>query len=106
MDTNKPNEYLLQRHIAECEHRLEVIERGIHTNEIYIIGVAEENIKILSEAAKACEKQIGKKVIRNNHDYTCPTCGANATTDTGDSFIDFALNFCEKCGQKLDWSDE
>ena len=54
-------------------------------------------------AIKALEKQIPKKVILN--EYGCPycaSCGNVATTDTGDSFLDYWLTYCNKCGQKLD----
>lgn len=57
----------------------------------------------LQVATKALEKQIPKKVILN--EYGCPycaSCGNVATTDTGDSFLDYWLTYCNKCGQKLD----
>ena len=63
---------------------------------------------LLKEANEACdvaiqalEKQLPKKYeIKDGVPY-CPCCGEIATTDTGDSFLDYWLRFCNKCGQKL-----
>lgn len=59
------------------------------------------------ECRTAREKQIPKKVVKNGkRSYKCPCCGESAKTETGDSFIDYRLDYCDGCGQKLDWSDE
>lgn len=64
-------------------------------------------IGTLEECRAAMEKQIPKKVVRyGNRNYKCPCCGESAKTETGDSFIDYRLDYCDGCGQKLDWSDE
>lgn len=63
---------------------------------------------LLKEANEACdvaiqalEKQLPNKYeIKDGVPY-CPCCGEIATTDTGDSFLDYWLRFCNKCGQKL-----
>lgn len=58
-------------------------------------------------AVHALEKQIPKKVVKGGkQSYKCPCCGECAKTQTGDSFIDYRLDYCDGCGQKLDWSDE
>ena len=58
-------------------------------------------------AIKALEKQIPKKVVKDGKwSYKCPCCGECAETDCGDAFYDYRLDYCNGCGQKLDWSDE
>lgn len=64
-------------------------------------------IGTLEECRTAIEKQIPKKVVRyGKWNYKCPCCGESAKAETGDSFIDYRLDYCDGCGQKLDWSDE
>ena len=66
-----------------------------------------EAIGTPEECRKAREKQMPKKVVKNGkRSYKCPCCGESAKTETGDSFIDYRLDYCDGCGQKLDWSDE
>lgn len=58
-------------------------------------------------AIQALEKQIPKKVVRcGKGNYKCLCCGESAKTETGDSFIDYRLDYCDGCGQKFNWSDE
>lgn len=60
----------------------------------------------LNMAIQALEKQIPKKVVKDGErSCKCPCCGGCAKTETGDSFIDYRLDYCDGCGQKLDWSD-
>ena len=70
----------------------------------------DEDKKII---ISACEKQTPKKPIEiiNDNEYKigariipkgavaqkCPIC---------DSFTSRSCNYCQKCGQALDWSDE
>lgn len=55
------------------------------------------------EAIKALEKQIPKKPIPNSHDMfgikccICPVCSCHVYSTSN--------NFCQRCGQALDWSD-
>lgn len=65
-----------------------------------------EEYKMAQVVINALKKQIPKKVVQNKNIYLCPNCGANAETDCGDDMLDYRLNFCDNCGQKLDWSDE
>lgn len=53
-----------------------------------------------SVAIEALEKQIPKKVTL---DRQCPTCGADAYAN---SYDDIKYNFCDNCGQRLDWGDD
>ena len=61
----------------------------------------------LGLAIQALEKQIPKKVVKDGKwSYKCPCCSECAETDCGDVFYDYRLDYCNGCGQKLDWSDE
>lgn len=83
-----------------------------YKNAIIVLSMIEthelthEFIPILAKekAIEALEKQIPKKVVFDKI-YLCPNCGANAETDCGDDMLDYRLNFCDNCGQKLDWSE-
>ena len=46
-------------------------------------------------AIKSMEKQIPKKPIYQDENEKCPSCG---------SFV--ILEYCAKCGQKIDWGNE
>lgn len=73
-----------------------------------------------SEVVAACEKQVAKKITHpgcydNNgiwHTWNgidgvpydlCPSCGINLCTDGAFSIDRKRMNYCEYCGQKLDW---
>lgn len=57
-------------------------------------------------AIQALEKQMPKKVVRDGKwIYKCPRCGECAETDCGDVFYDYRLDYCNGCGQRLDWGD-
>lgn len=69
--------------------------------------IPQKRAEALDVAIQALEKQIPKKVVKDGkRSYKCPCCGESAKTETGDSFIDYRLDYCDGCGQKLDWSDE
>ena len=69
--------------------------------------IPQKRAEALDMAIQALEKQIPKKVVKDGkRSYKCPCCGESAKTETGDSFIDYRLDYCDGCGQKLDWSDE
>lgn len=64
--------------------------------------ITDSEMQELSDMAiSALEKQIPKKYeIKDGVPY-CPCCGEIATTNTGDSFLDYWLRFCNECGQRL-----
>ena len=75
--------------------------RDIHFhNELNAIYITEA----LDMAIEALEKQIPKKPISNSHDMfgikccICPVCHCHVYSTSND--------FCHRCGQALDWSDE
>lgn len=75
-----------------------------------------EAIKILEDISlkeqefiKAFNKQIDKKVCvvetvnyEVKYIYTCPNCNKYLTDNTQKCL---SINYCSKCGQKLDWSE-
>lgn len=71
----------------------------------YTQGTFGEQKEALAMAIKALEKQIPKKplyaVVSRDDAVHCPIC---------ECFVCFRgakeYNYCPKCGQKLDWSDE
>ena len=72
----------------------------------YAQGNTGEHLESIDIAINALEKQIPKKVVKEKYIYICPICGSNVETDCGDYMLDYRLNYCDNCGQKLDWSDE
>ena len=93
--------------MTEQEALKDIIESGIE------LGAGDYvDVEALKVAVVALEKQIPKKPIKlkANEDikigagtwkagttvYKCPRC---------DSFISRSSNYCDKCGQALDWSD-
>ncbi len=75
--------------------------RDIHFhNELNAIYITEA----LDMAIEALEKQIPKKVILGDdeQDYIrCPKC--NLELMSMDWYDHFKCNYCEDCGQALDW---
>ena len=62
--------------------------------------------KVVALACKALEKQIPKKVILgyDEHDsICCPNCKGELMSM--DWYDHWKCNYCEVCGQALDWSD-
>lgn len=73
--------------------------------------VPPSDLPALDMAFEAMEKQIPKKVVCKREkyarwytaEYFCPSCGESAETDCGDPFENYGLDWCNHCGQKLDW---
>lgn len=55
--------------------------------------------KIISKALK---KQIAKKPVYGAANIKCPNCGATLLY----YFYSFKIDYCDECGQRLDWSEE
>lgn len=63
--------------------------------------------KVVALACKALEKQIPKKVILGYDEQDsicCPNCKGELLSM--DWYDHWKCNYCELCGQALDWSDE
>lgn len=62
--------------------------------------------KVVALACKALEKQIPKKVILGYDEQDsicCPNCKGELLSM--DWYDHWKCNYCEVCGQALDWSD-
>ena len=73
--------------ITECEESI-----------CYITDVDAEPLKL---AIKALERQIPKKPIYGAANIKCPNCGATLLY----YFHLFKIDYCDECGQRLDWSE-
>ena len=74
--------------ITECEESI-----------CYITDVDAEPLKL---AIKALKKQIPKKPIYDAANIKCPNCEATLLY----YFHSFKIDYCDECGQRLDWSEE
>ena len=74
--------------ITECEESI-----------CYITDVDAEPLKL---AIKALERQIPKKPIYGAANIKCPNCEATLLY----YFHSFKIDYCDECGQRLDWSEE
>ena len=61
----------------------------------------KEQIKWQETVIWALEKQVPQKPLAFRADYKCPIC--DKTFMFGNSI---KPNYCKRCGQKLDWSEE
>ena len=73
--------------ITECEESI-----------CYITDVDAEPLKL---AIKALERQIPKKPIYGAANIKCPNCEATLLY----YFHSFKVDYCDECGQRLDWSE-
>lgn len=75
--------------IIECEESI-----------CYVTDIDAEPLRL---AIKALEKQTPKKpVVNDDLQIACPNCSATLIYYLHTSEIDY----CDKCGQRLDWSEE
>lgn len=74
--------------ITECEESI-----------CYITDIDAEPLRL---AIKALEKQIPKKPVYGAANIKCPNCGATLLY----YFPSFKIDYCDECGQRLDWSEE
>ena len=57
-----------------------------------------EEIETAKLAIQALEKQVPKKVDGEYDEKTCTVCD--------EDILSYYANYCENCGQKLDWGNE
>ena len=92
------------------ERALDLLTRALVETERSGTGGQVDFVKTVIGAV---EKQIPKKVVRMhakydrayNDKFFCPSCGETAETECGDTFADYGLNWCDHCGQALDWKE-
>ena len=77
-----------------------------------LIDTYQGQIDICETIAEALEKQLPKKVISyhneniNREQYRCPVCeNLVLTEDITTSLFGTDKEYCDKCGQRLDWSE-
>ena len=86
----------------EAINDLKVILSEITECEESICYVTDIDAEPLRLAIKALEKQIPKKPIYGAANIKCPNCGATLLY----YFHSFKIDYCNECGQRLDWSEE
>ena len=74
--------------ITECEESI-----------CYVTDIDAEPLRL---AIKALEKQTPKKPVYGAANIKCPNCGATLLY----YFHSFKIDYCDECGQRLDWSEE
>lgn len=74
--------------IIECEESI-----------CYVTDIDAEPLRL---AIKALEKQTPKKPVYGAANIKCPNCGATLLY----YFHSFKIDYCDECGQRLDWSEE
>ena len=63
-------------------------------------------IEALSKAVEAIEKQIPKKPLHMHKNYYCPICKEDGWMLWDDAIPNDMDNYCGKCGQAIDWSEQ
>lgn len=86
----------------EAINDLKVILSEITECEESICYVTDIDAEPLRLAIKALEKQIPKKPVYGTANIKCPSCGATLLY----YFHSFKIDYCDECGQRLDWSEE
>jgi predicted metal-binding protein len=87
------------------------IERAIEDFEaVRTINFSEKTregaIKHIDIAIAAIEKQVQKKPIESEEGWICPTCkGGFLYSPIINPNKHASCNYCNECGQKLDWSE-
>lgn len=66
------------------------------------MGRINKLFKLNKIISKALKKQIPKKPVYGAANIKCPNCGATLLY----YFPSFKIDYCDECGQRLDWSEE
>lgn len=66
------------------------------------IGMVNKLFELNKIISKALKKQIPKKPVYGAANIKCPNCGAILLY----YFPSFKIDYCDECGQRLDWSEE
>ena len=86
----------------------DVLDSDYHYDETLGYELTSDDFEWLEESKKALEKQIPKKPVSyDRHYFKCPACGEDLGKDEDAIYVyqETPPNFCEHCGQKIDWSD-
>lgn len=95
-----------------AEEAIEMFERVKH-GAIYLVHQRiEDNGKVRGDfslcdiAIDALKKQVPMKMPGTHTDYKCAVCGRRIRSGKGSSSYKSRDNFCQKCGQAIDWSED
>ena len=66
------------------------------------ISEVDELLQLNKLIRGVLEKQIPKKPVYGAANIKCPNCGATLLY----YFYSFKIDYCDECGQRLDWSEE
>lgn len=124
----------IENHIKECRHRIDIIRNHMNTNGDADKGVCNKNIEVLEisihvmqglqqykqigtleEVREAVEKQKPKKPKYKHYEdigkppyikIACPNGCRIQLHPVTDKHLAYEHDYCPKCGQKIDWSEE
>lgn len=93
---------LIERAIESARCRIYRVQASAMGGSVQHQAKADDQAKLQVVTIKALEKQIPKKpidvrILADLHIALCPICNEG---------INSQMNFCDKCGNKIDWSDE
>lgn len=105
MDNTRENlEKAIKHYKCERDGAIVVLNSGFG-NKPGENNILYRNRKERSQIAiDAIEKQLPQKPIGTYTDYKCPVCSRRVRSGKGSSCHQ-RDNFCQRCGQKLDWED-
>lgn len=111
MDYQEVIEWINERKLSRCENCL---RKGNEycggncriENEVMKIAISAmqelqeyKQLGTLEEVREAVEKQKKKKPRASNRCYVCPRCGLVTS-------LKIKHNYCDACGQHIDWSEK
>lgn len=83
---------------------IKILER-LQEPEAWEPQISEDAYTALEMAIKAMEKQIPMKMPGTYTDYKCAVCGRRIRSGKGSSSFG-RDNFCQRCGQAVDWTED
>lgn len=77
--------------------------KGIYTRDCNDCEFGRDDdllVEVYGMSVLALEKQIPKKYVYHGGNYDCPVCGYPVLSVSARK-----KNYCDNCGQRIDWSD-
>lgn len=99
-----PMSKLIDEYVVIVEEKLDNAIFGVCNKILKDEGITHEYVLNKEFIVNAVKKQIPVKPVGEYTNYKCPVCGRRVRSGKGSSSrgVD---HFCQRCGQKLDWSD-
>ena len=91
---------------ANGDRRMTHEEAIKQLNAIAIYHFDKYTADTIDMAINALEKQIPKKPLHMHKNYYCPICKENGWMLWDDAIPNDMDEYCGKCGQAIDWSDD